>query len=439
MSGEELVIAIVITIVFLIVKYAITQAAKKSDGWTTDLGGGGDVDVPLYADGRAANPRRELTKLTGSDPDFSIVLLEDFLHALYAEAQGARGTPRMKELGPYVGAAARAELDGRGVAAVSAIVIGAMTWESASVTPEGATVTVFFEANHTETPAGGKPSAFYVEERWTLWRGPNAKSRPPAKTRVFNCPNCDAPLEKVRGRQCESCKQIPDTGELDWIVTGISLVSRTKRGPQLTGTTEERGTNLPTVVDRDLDAAIAALRARDPAYDNHAFGARVRAVFAELQVAWSARDWTRARPYVSDGLFQMQLYWIDAYKAAGLTNKTKDATVEGVTIVRCTSDRWYDAITVRLNASSLDFTVDDDGKVVGGSASRQRRYSEYWTLIRGSATKGAPRGGEKTCPNCAAELKINMAGVCEFCRAKVTAGDFDWVLSRIEQDEVYAG
>jgi hypothetical protein len=32
-----------------------------------------------------------------------------------------------------------------------------------------------------------------------------------------------------------------------------------------------------------------------------------------------------------------------------------------------------------------------------------------------------------------------MAGNCEYCQARVVSGDFDWVLSRIEQDEVYTG
>jgi len=32
-----------------------------------------------------------------------------------------------------------------------------------------------------------------------------------------------------------------------------------------------------------------------------------------------------------------------------------------------------------------------------------------------------------------------MAGVCEYCRSKIVAGEFDWVLSRIEQDEVDSG
>jgi hypothetical protein len=30
-----------------------------------------------------------------------------------------------------------------------------------------------------------------------------------------------------------------------------------------------------------------------------------------------------------------------------------------------------------------------------------------------------------------------MAGDCESCGVHVTTGEFDWVLSRIEQDEVY--
>jgi len=43
------------------------------------------------------------------------------------------------------------------------------------------------------------------------------------------------------------------------------------------------------------------------------------------------------------------------------------------------------------------------------------------------------------CPSCGAPLQIEMAGNCVYCRAKVTSGDFDWVLSKIEQDDSYQG
>jgi hypothetical protein len=32
-----------------------------------------------------------------------------------------------------------------------------------------------------------------------------------------------------------------------------------------------------------------------------------------------------------------------------------------------------------------------------------------------------------------------MTGNCEYCAVKVTSGEYDWVLSRIEQDEAYTG
>jgi hypothetical protein len=32
-----------------------------------------------------------------------------------------------------------------------------------------------------------------------------------------------------------------------------------------------------------------------------------------------------------------------------------------------------------------------------------------------------------------------MAGTCDHCGAHVTGGEFDWVLSKIEQDDSYRG
>ncbi len=43
------------------------------------------------------------------------------------------------------------------------------------------------------------------------------------------------------------------------------------------------------------------------------------------------------------------------------------------------------------------------------------------------------------CPSCTAPLKVAQTGVCSSCQTKLSRGDFDWVLSRIEQDEEYQG
>jgi predicted lipid-binding transport protein (Tim44 family) len=207
----------------------------------------------------------------------------------------------------------------------------------------------------------------------------------------------------------------------------------------LTGDTPETGTDLPTVVDPGARAAMTAILAEDPALTWPALQARIGLVFSEFQVAWSSRDLAGMRGYLSDRLFETQTFWVEAYKAQHLRNVTDNARILGVELARVDRDRFFDAVTVRLWATSLDYTLaDEDGRVLSGSRSKERRYSEYWSLVRSSRRKG-PTRSERVCPNCGAPLQINMAGVCTYCQAKVTAGDFDWVLSRIEQDEVYTG
>ena len=192
------------------------------------------------------------------------------------------------------------------------------------------------------------------------------------------------------------------------------------------------------MVDGRAARRLEALKAKDAGFTWEPFTARVGLVFDTLQVAWSSQDWVRARPFVSDNLFQMQQYWIDEYRRQKLRNLTTGARVTGIELARVVSDRWYDAITVRLRATGPDYTVDEADHVVRGRPDHDRPYSEYWTFIRGTGVRGAARA-DKQCPNCGAALAINMAGNCESCQAKVTAGQFDWVLSRIEQDDTYSG
>ncbi|MEO7093069.1 MAG: hypothetical protein ABI175_07460, partial [Polyangiales bacterium] len=80
----------------------------------------------------------------------------------------------------------------------------------------------------------------------------------------------------------------------------------------------------------------------------------------------------------------------------------------------------------------------EQGSVVSGSDRQERAFTEYWTFIRMAGVAGRPTV-DKSCPACGAPLQVNMAGSCGHCQAKVTSGQFDWVLSRIEQDDTYAG
>jgi hypothetical protein len=144
------------------------------------------------------------------------------------------------------------------------------------------------------------------------------------------------------------------------------------------------------------------------------------------------------RPFVSDNLFQSQAYWIDLYVQARARNVTEGARITRIDLANAMSDKHFDAVTIRLFATSTDYTIGDDGRLLSGNKSRQRAYSEYWTLIRGASKQG-PTHTTPNCPSCGAPLKVNQAGTCTYCNVKVTTGEFDWVLSRIEQDDSYTG
>ena len=421
----------------LIALFVVSQMLKRRGvhlNWQAGVGRGEPPRPPL---------RRRLEQLRAKDENFSLVLFEDFLYALYAQAHTLRGGGALERLSPYLKPPARATLSGLGqVREVRAIVVGAMRYRSVDgMGNDGPTVWVGieFETNYTEVLGNGGEQSFYAHEHWMLSRAKAAKSRTPDRTRVFECPSCGAPLDTMTGGRCKYCQATVDTGQFDWVVETIEVASREARGPMLTGTTAEAGTNRPTLFDPDVAARFAELSQRDPAFIWPAFQARVAMIHASMQASWSSRDFAAARPFVSDNLFQMLAYWIETYKKAGLRNITEGARVEHIELVRVTSDKFFDALTVRLFATGLDYTVaDQTGEIVGGSRRAPRPYSEYWTLIRSSAKKG-PARTDASCPSCGAPLQIEMAGNCIYCRAKVTSGEFDWVLSRLEQDDVYEG
>lgn len=421
---------VLLVVVGLLVRWAIQRGMKA---WST---------TPVNVQGvpkvqrQVAASRRELEQLRSTDPEFSLVLFEDFVYMLYGAVQRARGVGA-GWLAAYLSPNLAGALAQPDLADVQGIVIGALRYVRVSRS-SSIEVELEIEANFVEVLRGGQQRRLYVVDRFTLSRAATAKSRPFARAHKLDCPNCGAPLESLRGSECSYCQQQVGLGRFDWMVTGLSNRAREPRGPLLTSDVAEIGTDLPTIADAGAPDRFQDLQQRDPSLSWQSFTTRIAHVFAELQAAWSTREPLRIRPYVTDNLFQSMYYWIDLYLQSRCRNVMEGARILRIDLASVTSDKHYDAITVRLFASSIDYTVSDEGSILSGSRSRQRAYSEYWTWIRGSARKGQSRG-DVSCPSCGAPLRIGMAGTCEYCRIKVTSGEFDWVLSRIEQDDSYTG
>ena len=372
------------------------------------------------------------------DPDFSAVLFEDFTQGLYAAVQRARTDPEARAaLAPYVKPRFWQQLAERDTPGpVEAVIVGAMHVERVIALEDLHRAIVQIESNLTYGAAEG-PQAEYLAESWVLERARTARTRPWKGARTFGCPACGAPAVSTAAERCSSCGQVMEARTFDWCVSGYSLIRRKTVAPALTQNAPELGTDAPTVQQAGLTEALRGLTSDDPTFSVEALEARVGVIFTSLHAGWAAQDLRPVRPFVTDALLKNLQAGVEEYRAQGLVNAVEGARITRQELARIVRDAQFDSVTVRVFATGYEVTTRQT-EIVAGSRSDERPYSEYWTLIRGIGVRGAPRT-EPACPACAAPLSINMAGNCDHCGAHVTSGEFDWVLSRIEQDDSYAG
>lgn len=384
-------------------------------------------------------PKR-LDELRRFDPNFSEITFSDFCYSLYARAHHARGAGDLDRYAPYLSSGARNTLRQRNqgkLREVKGVVVGGFRIDDVRGLDAGQVfVWVEYQSNYTEVGEQGE-GAWYVRERWMLERSRDILSPPPEKAKADHCPRCGAALQTRTDGACEYCGVKIANGAFQWFVRTITLLDRQTRGPLLTGAVPERGTSRSTVFQPHFVDRRTEFEAAHPGFDWSAFQQRVVQVGNELQEAWTARDWERVRPLESESLFQMHRYWIDAYQKQRLRNIVSDYAVTRIEPVKIDVDAFYEAITVRMWAQGRDHTIDDSGNLVAGSKSNFRQWTEYWTFIR--TRRGGDASSHRPCPNCGAPVPVGATGVCPYCAGKLSGGEFDWVLSRIEQDEVYAG
>lgn len=381
------------------------------------------------------------------DPKFSQTIFLDFVQHLYYQYNHFRGKPEFRNLAPYLAGdlfEQEANLS-RTDLSVTELVIGSVEVTGFHPSEAYDSITVRIEANYTETRRGHS-NRFWVQDQWIFVRAGGVESKGPEELEGLHCPNCGSNLELTQTGACSHCAQIVSPGKQHWMLHRARHLNREVQKGKQFGTYEaERGTELRTVLDVNLRSQGQAFLSKHQipdmgAYFNEMKESVIVPVFKTIYESWENQDYAQARPLMTDNLFRSHKYWIDAYKAEGLVNRLKDLQVFNVELAKIDLDNFYEAFTVRIHASVYDYLENNKGKVVGGSAKRQRRFTEYWTFVRRSGVSKAPKDyNPNNCPNCGAPVDMGMTGVCNYCNSKVTTGDFGWVLSRITQDEVYHG
>ncbi len=420
-----------------------TQRSRSQPGTWRGEPGGGAAAAGGGGGVRGKGSPAGVKALQVADPSFSLPLFIDFALLIVARAHRA-GARQESALAPWLTDEARAAVRGLHPASsrVLEVIVGSVQVQHADAGAERSRIVLDLSLNLLSAE-GGAERQVLVEERWSFSRAAGLVSPPPERLVVLCCAACGSPAEPRPDGACVSCGVPRTNGASHWVVGGvirrhIEAVSR----PDLTlGGGIEEGTRLPTVLAPDLAVARRTFEARHPDFSWAAFRGTVVDTFLRLQAAWASGKWEGARPYETDALFQQHRFWMERYARAGLRNANADVSVDRVELCAVGRDAWLESVTVRVFARMKDWTEETaTGRVVGGSQSEARVFSEYWTFIRAVGGKRRAGSGADSCPSCGAPLdRVSMAGVCGYCEAHITSGEFDWVLSRIEQDEVYGG
>jgi predicted lipid-binding transport protein (Tim44 family) len=282
----------------------------------------------------------------------------------------------------------------------------------------------FDDANHVLADEGddGRHG-----ERWTFVRSASARTSSVGNVTASRYPACGAELKLSLDGVCAHCKASVTNGSVDWVVADM------RPAPFVGYTSESQlAAAAPSVAE-----GVARMRSSDPAFSIDAFRVRVRTAFVALQDAWCKQNLDAARAFLSPGAYFAWRAQLETMAAEGRRNVMEHLQVQGIQPMRIVHGRVFDDLTVRITAACADIEIDKDGKIAFGDRT-VRPFTEEWTFQRttGAITSGKPGTLENTCPSCGAPVSLTQIGECRYCKAAITTGRFDWVVSRIEQEDM---
>lgn len=379
------------------------------------------------------------------DPNFSRVAFLDWVHLIYNQVWTNIGKNEFKQLSPFIFNNKNFSIrsyDNEHVTQqnrkgnTTEIVIAKLAIKEVYQDEQMDNIVVEIFANHTYQETGKKAERVLTEELWTFNRKKGVLSKEPKELQELSCPNCGAAHSLNDAGACNYCSTVVSPGNQQWQLVGAYIDYRESEPDKPFGEyAEEIGTDYPTVFSSNIQNETKQLNSIDPNAEQV-----VPVIFTALQQAWTNNDLKQLRMITTDNLYKSYEYWINNYKKHGVKNVLEQIKITKQELVKVEVDKFYTAFTSRIHASMIDYTADSSGKVLGGSKTKPRPFTEYWTFIRAnSASKTATQYSVTDCPNCGAKLQVAASGVCEYCHTKISNGSHNWILANITQDEVYTG
>lgn len=132
------------------------------------------------------------------------------------------------------------------------------------------------------------------------------------------------------------------------------------------------------------ERADAAAPPRPPeALDESEIARVVTDIFLRVQAAWTAGEMERASEVLTPEIRTQLQKDSDDERSRGRINRIENVEVKAVEMAESWQEPGRDFVTVRVEASLLDYVVDErTGAIVEGSAIEPVTFAEYWTLTR---------------------------------------------------------
>lgn len=193
---------------------------------------------------------------------------------------------------------------------------------------------------------------------------------------------------------------------------------------------------------QQVDEGLSKIAARDPSFQKGEFLTQAQRLFVELQQAWSLGSFEAVRRGMSDGVLRRFTTQVALNRFHGTRNVTADVKVRQAAVAGVECDDDFDTLHVRLAASARDCDVGlaltDAQALAQAARAAESPFVEVWSFVRrlNPDTK-AGRLSEGKCPSCGAPVPSQATVACEYCKAVLNSGTYDWVLSEITQEDEF--
>ncbi|HOK37395.1 MAG TPA: TIM44-like domain-containing protein [Bacteroidales bacterium] len=186
------------------------------------------------------------------------------------------------------------------------------------------------------------------------------------------------------------------------------------------------------------EKGIRVFKERHPDFETNLFLEKVTKAFYDIQSAWTEKNISKVRRYITDGMYQRVNTQFKMMEILGQRNIIEKLSLKNLIIDKIESDGVFDIIHVGVYASVKDSFISE--KYPNLNSVYWEEFVEYWTFIRKNSSKSNKDiYSTYNCPNCGGDLSSNMGDLskCPYCGTITNSGEYDWVLSEITQADDY--